>query len=209
MGITLKTSSSLPPQQVISAVLDVFGEVEWLVYATASEKPDDRRWRVLVPLARDIYGGLYRLHQQEFFARLALPTDAALERAAQLIYLPNKGIYYQWYHNTGPRLELSRDFANAVADRWQANKAAGRQKSERRESSILAIDVFNSQYRICDLLEDYGYETQDGSNWRSPMQESVSFATLDFEGHWVSLSDSDRRAGLGRDTADGNRSQER
>lgn len=83
---------NLSCEQVVSAVRAVCGKVRAVVYSSASAKPDDRRWRVLIPLAKPLEGEKYEATQQALFDLLSLvgvECDAALARSAQPIYLPN------------------------------------------------------------------------------------------------------------------------
>jgi hypothetical protein len=71
---------------------------------------------------------------------------------------------------------------------------------------------FNDQHPLSELLPKYGYtrSPSDEQHWRSPHQASNSFATRveigdDGVEHWTSLSDSDKTAGIGRESANGNR----
>lgn len=68
------------------------------------------------------------------------------------------------------------------------------------------IERFNAAHTIEELLAEYGYETENQTDWRSPYQESGSFATRIYDGYWVSLSGSDAAAGLGHETPNGARS---
>jgi hypothetical protein len=61
------------------------------------------------------------------------------------------------------------------------------------------IEQFNAENTISALLLKYGYTRKEGSNdYRSTHQTSGSYATKDFDDHWVSWSSSDLEAGLGR-----------
>lgn len=72
------------------------------------------------------------------------------------------------------------------------------------------LEHFNSAHRLTDLLLQFGYEPSPANDedWRSPLQTSGSFATrimTDETGaeRWVSLSQSDNDARLGRENAAG------
>jgi hypothetical protein len=70
--------------------------------------------------------------------------------------------------------------------------------TSKKSDGLSAIDAFNAKYSIEQLFVEYGYQRQGQTNsWRSPYQESESYATKDFGDHWVSLSQSDAGSGLG------------
>ena len=68
------------------------------------------------------------------------------------------------------------------------------------------VDRFNAAHRVADLLDRYGYlRLGETDHWRSPHQTSGTYATRDFGEHWVSLSGSDARAGIGASSKTGAR----
>lgn len=73
-----------------------------------------------------------------------------------------------------------------------------------KQSALDMIAGFNAANSIEAMLNSNGY-TQRGQSrdWRSPYQSTASFATRDYGTHWVSLSESDRAAGLGRTVSGG------
>jgi hypothetical protein len=100
--------------------------------------------------------------------------------------------------------------ADAVA-KEEARRAAVSRRPVASASGSSPIEKFNAAHRIEDLMLKYGYEAaSNGHGWQSPLQQSGSFATRIFcndDGteHWVSLSQSDAEAGLGRLSASGAR----
>lgn len=96
------------------------------------------------------------------------------------------------------------------AQRRAADNDAKRRRAERTGNSSTPIERFNQANDLNDLLVKYGYENAPDreEDWRSPQQKSGSYATQahnDDDGRqwWVSLSGSDRAAGLGRECASG------
>ncbi len=95
------------------------------------------------------------------------------------------------------------------ARRLAAHEEGAKRRLERGNEST-PIARFNAANDVIDLLVKYGYEESPASDldWRSPHQGSGSYATrimTDGDGHqhWVSLSQSDREARLGRDCDSG------
>lgn len=96
-----------------------------------------------------------------------------------------------------------------------AKEEAGRLSAAQRPVAISAgsgpIERYNAAHQIEDLMLRHGYEgSSNGHSWQSPLQQSGSFATRvyrpdDGTEHWVSQSESDAEAGLGRRSASGAR----
>ena len=205
--------------KTLSAVL---GDCARLVYATRSSKPDNRKWRALIPLHTPLPGEDYADTVTAFFDLLegqsqgVLIPDRALARPGQLVYLPNRGDHYEHEIAKGKRLTLDaghpvivrREDTRAQRKEAEAKAAAWREWKARQAptdtSSI--VDAFNSAETVANLLAKYGYQQAGQSNdWRSPFQQSGSYATRDCGAYWVSLSASDAAAGLGQDSKAGQR----
>jgi hypothetical protein len=210
-----------------TAVSKVTGDASALIYSSSGASEDNRKWRVLIPLALPVSGedyadaqlALFDLMQQE-----GITCDAALSRTGQPIYLPNvpparrdaqgePSFYHGVRHRGGgllipsestiwANLEFRRKNEAIAAERAAAERALRAQEREQKRSQYDdddPIDVFNQRHTISDIMLKYGYERKGRSDsYRSPMQSSGSFATKDFGTHWVSLSGSDRASGIGQ-----------
>ena len=213
---------------VLAAVEAVCGPVSLLAYSSSGASPENRKWRVLVPLAGALSGADYELAQTALFDLLhanGIHPDGALARCGQPIYLPNvpigkrnpdmTPIFYQHRIIRAGTLRLDADsairqeidrrleqyrLAAEQADRARADRE--RQRAERRQKfpdQVSPVDAFNADHSIEDLLARYQYERRGSSqHYRSRYQTSPSFATQNFLSHWVSLSGSDAAAGVGR-----------
>jgi hypothetical protein len=213
---------------VLAAVEAVCGPVSLLAYSSSGASPENRKWRVLLPLAGVLTGAEYEAAQTALFDLLhanGIHPDGALARCGQPIYLPNvplakrnpdiTPIFYQ--HRVIRAGTLRLDAASAIrqeidrraeqhrlaaeqAERARADRE--RQRAERRQKfpdQVSPIDAFNADHTIEDLLARYGYERRGSSqHYRSRYQTSPSFATENFLSHWVSLSGSDAAAGVGK-----------
>jgi RecA-family ATPase len=200
-------------ETLVTIIKAAVGDVEALIYSSRSATLETPKWRVLIPLAKSIEGSAYQATQRALFDLLnegGLTCDRALERTGQLVYLPNRGDYYAHQRLTGGRLDPT-DGPLAVL------VAANRKAEERRleevrrvlsEQPPRSLDFddsdnpmtwYNANHRLTDVLFAFGY-TQDGASvhWRSPLQQSESFATMVDGERWVSLSSSDISAELGR-----------
>lgn len=113
-------------------------------------------------------------------------------------------------------------FEQAIAEVQKKREADATAREEARRVSAARrpvatgagsgpIERFNAANRIEDLMLKHGYEAaSNGHSWQSPLQQSGSFATRvyhhdDGAEHWVSQSESDAEAGLGRRSASGAR----
>ena len=156
--------------------------------------------------------------------------DYALARAGQPVYLPNvpkerrgndgEPLFFERVAQDGAGLDAQcKTVQNAVSGvlAERARIAVEQEKAKERARSLVAqrtaqygagdktLDLvarFNQSASVADLLAANGY-TQRGNSadWRSPYQSSGTYATRDYGGFWISLSESDARAGLGRQTA--------
>lgn len=67
-------------------------DAAWLIYSSAHARPGDMRWRVIIPLAHAIDFDEWHDAQNSFFRfmeRAGVDMDQALDRAGQLVFLPN------------------------------------------------------------------------------------------------------------------------
>jgi hypothetical protein len=219
---------NLDLSEVKEAICGLLPGISVIIYSTRSSTPQDRRWRVLVPLATFLLGVDYVATLRAFHGLVSdqsmgtvIPCGGILNEK-QIIYLPNRGDFYEYEIITGKRLDITPDHpitvrreANRERDAKAAGEAAAEAKArrEKRERERLAnpagespVDVFNAAHEVEDLLQRYGYTRQGSSNhWRSPQQTSGSFATRCDGGHWVSLSGSDAAAGIGNASRSGSR----
>jgi hypothetical protein len=78
-------------------------------------------------------------------------------------------------------------------------QAAQRRANQPQTKDGSVIDAFNRSNTVADMLAHCGYtqSPRNPNDWRSPHQTSGSYATRDMGHHWVSLSESDRAAGVG------------
>ena len=206
-------------KETLSAVL---GDCCWMIYSSRSATDSNRKWRALVPLKDPVSGADYSDTAMAFYDLLeqasegVLIPDRALARPGQLVYLPNKGVFYEYEISKGARLQLTDDHqiierreetrrmraaAEVKAREWKERKA---RQAPTDTTSI--VEAFNAAETVANLLAKYGYRQAGHSNdWRSPFQQSGSFATRDYGDYWISLSASDAAEGIGRDNKTGQR----
>ncbi|MBL4858675.1 MAG: AAA family ATPase [Erythrobacter sp.] len=69
----------------------------WLIYSSAHARPGDMRWRVIIPLAQPVPFDEWYDAQNAFFRfmeRAGVDMDQALDRAGQLVFLPNVPVFH-------------------------------------------------------------------------------------------------------------------
>ena len=217
--------NNLPIEAIREALSAVLGPCSYLVYATRSATAERRKWRALVRLQEPLGGADYQDTAAAFYDLLESHTqgelicDRPLQGTGQLVYLPNQGEFYDYHIERAGQLHLDerhpiiqrRDLdrrARAQAE-IEANAARERKAAQRLATCGDAPDPathFNQGNTIADLLERYGYARAGrSSDWRSPMQQSRTYATRDYGDHWLSLSGSDEAAQIGSATKGGHR----
>ncbi len=170
----------------------------------------------------------------DFVEAQDLTVDRSLRRSGQPVYLPNvpqerrssdgKPLFYRTRIAEGrgactndPLLaswvdrRRRREQADADA-KAAAHAVAQAARQARGASGSDVIQQFNAMNTVEALMIANGYEEspRGRDDWRSPHQTSDSYATRVFtspdrEQSWVSLSDSDSRAGLGAASPKGHR----
>jgi hypothetical protein len=179
-------------EQVVAALRDAVGDVAAFVYSSSSAEPDNRKWRILLPLSESIAGSEYADTQSALFELLAargIVCDPTLARSAQPVFLPNvppkrrgpdgRPVFYRSLVLRGPRLRL--DPGSRVGDaraglrdrRAAAEQEAARVAAANREHRLArvaatgdvfdAIEHFKQNHTVGQLLARYGFE-------RSPRQ---------------------------------------
>jgi hypothetical protein len=215
-AIPLDLDANSPPLAVVRAALaGVVGNAGRVIYSSRSAKADNLKWRALCWLETPIAGADYADTVEAFNDLIAdqLEPDRALQRTGQLIFLPNRGEYYESEVHDGPRTSLTPNHPIIVRrEQTRRSRADAEAKAAAWKAALTpsdaanVVDAFNETHVVSDLLDRYGYEqARDSNNWKSPMQSGGSFATRDYGDYWISLSGSDSAAGIGQDTKTGQR----
>ena len=211
---------------VKEAINTVTGDAAALIYSSSGASEDERKWRVLIPLAEPLSGTEYVEAQMALFEQLerehGIICDVALSRAGQPIYLPNVPPARRdemgapkFYHGVKHRgqgyliakqsriwagVEFARKQAQIAEQQAAVERERRMQKRAEREASgdVDVVAEFNARHSVADTLLHYGYEKDGRSpHYRSRYQTTGSYATKDFGEYWVSLSESDASAGIG------------
>lgn len=81
-----------PLDRIEAMVRGFAGDAAWLIFSTAHARADDKRWRIIIPLARPMGFEDWHDAQHAFFNFMeygGVEMDRALDRAGQPVYLPN------------------------------------------------------------------------------------------------------------------------
>jgi hypothetical protein len=223
---------NVPLEGLRLMLIDLFGKDQLIrIYSTSSAAADQKKWRVIVPLNGSVPYSEWYLRQVtmgDFLEKSGIPVDRVMERAGQLLYLPNvpkthrdeKGFpyFYQSVLIGDELLPFDSEYYPPHFSKLLEDTRQEEVSKERRRELIRAnqkkvdgpqtftaatVSLFNQKHSIESLLIEYGYEQGGGENWRSPLQNSKSYSTKDFGDYWVSLSQSDTDAGLGFKCASG------
>ena len=175
------------------AVSAATGDAMAMIYSSSGASNDNRKWRVLIPLADPISGADYSDTQSALFDIMmtehGIKCDAAFARVGQPIYLPNvppakrdehgQPLFYHQDRFRGKGyldVKNARIWSNMQFRREQAERAekqteqdrAARQAARiaRREASGDDLDPvaeFNARHTVEDMLVRCGY-TRDGNS---------------------------------------------
>ena len=194
-------------QQVEDATICIIGDACFVVYSTRSATETNRKWRVLIPLGAAIPGDRYTDYQDALFDaynHFGLTLDTTLRRTGQLVYLPNRGEFYEW---TSQGAKVFNPQANAgLAQRADQYQAVYLQVMENQGNAKTGPFIAQYHETIETLLKRYNF-TRKGTtdHWRSPYSESGSYSFQNRGDHWISLSHNDAANNLGKPTTNGSR----
>jgi hypothetical protein len=180
-----------------------------VMWTTHGHTPELPRYRVLMPLARaiDYQPDIDPYLTASVAAQLNLHgvSDASKFGAASLFYLPRHpeagahatAVITGEPIDSGMLLTMATTIAQGVAQ-TEAEVLARRQAHALPPDVIKLVARFNELHPVARTLERYGYR-RDGGRWRSRYQHGQGATTVLSDGMtWVSFSESDAAAGVGR-----------
>lgn len=190
---------NLPLSTVITGVGKLLdGGTEYLIYATKSSKPNDKRWRIVVPIGPPGCPGYIYHHLADQFNRhlgkqLGVEVDNCTSRQNQIAFCPNKGTHYEKFHCPGVPFGEADETTLAVRLVKLAIQGASAEASDTRSPKARGyyLSEFARRYPTEDLLERYGFVT-NGRSWHHPkIQTSGSYSTdVKPDGTWLTGSES-------------------
>lgn len=226
-------SGNVQGKALVAAVQSFTGPCQMRVYSSSSATKDNRKWRVLIPLLDamryDEWLALTVAINRHIEQAVGFRPDRALERAGQPIYLPNTaprtdgiepliadnllgGGVLNWRDCPGADgvLQVMAEEEERQREHEQRAAEARRRMAQMRarpDTDKSVIQEFNAANDLEQVMAACGYKAGPRGGWRSPRQQSSSYATKVFDEpsgqYWVSLSQSDLEAGVGSQTNDG------
>ena len=196
-----------------------------LIYSTSGSTADNRKWRVLIPVAQPTLGADYTEQQEalcDLLEEQGITCDRALCRTGQPVFLPNVPpdkrdadgvpLFYQHEIHKGTRFntEASEPLQSRLQARAEAEAALAkhaeieRQKAAQRRAERVqeygegtsCVDAFNAANALPDLMLQYGYVHSHKDHWISPNSASKGASVRVYGDRWCSLTQSD--AGIGQ-----------
>lgn len=164
------------PAEGISAVAGaLLPSTPYLIYATKSATFEAQKCRVLIPLAHQVEFSTWLFNQNNLnkvLAKANIEADSCNLNPAQVLFLPNRGVYYNHNHRVG----LFK--AKAPPKATHPPHTMALQKPIQPRSTPPGIDRFKSAYSVADILRMANYEQcpHDPMRWRHPASESGSYS---------------------------------
>ncbi|WP_417879537.1 YfjI family protein [Vibrio sp.] len=195
------------PLEEVKSVLKQIGINSYYIYSTMSSKPEDMRWRVVVPISEAI--DLDHWQTLQTGLTVALDGDDCAKRSQQISYLPALSFYnkdcYQYAIEKGEPIDVFNsqfvDGAKALVLQ-QENEIAEQEKKTKlsppkfvSQTGVSPIDHFNNSITWDELLANKGFKRK-GKKWLHPDSTSgapgvfISYRD-DSNGRYVSSHTSD------------------
>ena len=217
---TSKQTGEIPPD--VAEVRAAIERRHWaaVIYSTWNHAPGAPRYRVvLLPESPVQFDGDTAAIEADADTTLGLADAIGLGGVVDRTKLCAESMFFLPRHPDGAEyFALKIDGDPLTGDELREAREAGRQAREddatyteaasapapERPGSVIA--AYNAAHSVAKLLEQYGYKRKPRSlvDWRSPWQQSESFATRVYDDRrFVTLSASDIAAGIGRATRAG------
>jgi len=193
-ALTIDLDKTPPAVREVAQIIDMqLGHVDYVIYSTASATQDNQKCRVIIWLDKPLGFVDWNICQQILNDRLELSgimPDRALEKAAQLVYLPNRGAFYQTaYRREGKyfdpigawdyEISEKKDEAQAAQDALINAKLSVKPKqavSSLNDAQDL-IHAFNTKYTPIDIVLMAGYQVDKAKQAaRHPNSESGNYS---------------------------------
>lgn len=182
-------------EQTAEVLQDMLGNCDFEVYASRSAKADRQKCRILIPLAQALQAKEWLVAAEVFRTKLGeagIESDPASEKLGQVLYLPNRGEFYDSASSRGGDLfEPLAGWAHEIKQRQEeierqakTTKAAQEAARKRREALVASrsasgfkspIEAFNAAFDVTDILIRNGY-AQRGDTFRHPASQTGSYS---------------------------------
>ena len=173
----------------------------FLIYTSRSAKENCQKSHVLIPTIK-LTGYRWMLAQRvlnDLFEQAGITPDRKTEDANQIIYLPNRGEFYNFIHQQGSVFNPLKAWHPALIKKHQgieAEKQARAKKATSRPARPInqgrsLIAEFNATYSVEDLLIQAGYAQKGSSNFRHPNSNTGNYSASVKDGKVFTLSSAD------------------
>lgn len=168
-----------PPSGALDGVVRALKQsTPFLIYTTKSATFEAQKCRILMPLLQTVDFETWLYCQGKLNKTLlnsaGIKADPCNLNPSQILFLPNKGAYYNHNHRVGFLKEKTR--AVAIHHPTMAEVKPIQPRSTPPGGSV--IDRFNVAYSVADILRQAGYSQcpYDPLKWRHPNSESGSYS---------------------------------
>ena len=168
-----------PPSGGLDGVVRALKQsTPFLIYTTKSATFEAQKCRILMPLLQTVDFETWLYCQGKLNKTLlnsaGIKADPCNLNPSQILFLPNKGAYYNHNHRVGFLKEKTR--AVAIHHPTMAEVKPIQPRSTPPGGSV--IDRFNVAYSVADILRQAGYSQcpYDPLKWRHPNSESGSYS---------------------------------
>lgn len=161
----------------VFSLYQVLGVTRLLAFTTWSSTPEDRRWKIVIPIASPVDARVYEAISSGICRHLR--ADRAQSRKQQGFYLPAMRDGYQFIHLSGealvPEKGSNHPFMAAARGGWaviqaeQEKPAPSTVKLPSQGGTI--IQLINDAYDLHQLLTAHGYK-RVGRKYLSPSSKS-------------------------------------
>ena len=200
--LTLDIDHNAPKFSELRRVISlVVGGSSFLIYTSKSATDTNPKSHILIPVAVPLSGYRWKLCQMiinDKFQAEDVEPDRKTEDANQIIYLPNKGSFYDHCVGSGElfnpltawRSELFAKHEQVQSSKKQRLKASENTPSKTSLSGNSLIDEFNYCYQVTDILLQSGYD-QKCQSFRHPNSNTGNYSASIKDGKVHTLSSAD------------------
>ncbi len=198
--LTLDLDENAPPLTEINhAIHTAMGDVYSLYYTSKSATPCNPKCHILIPVLIPLSGYRWKLCQailNDTFEALGIQPDRKTEDCNQLIYLPNRGEYYDFQIARGEVFNPLKNWYSTLLAKHEHIEAKKKAR-EKPTKTIKAngnnnslIDTFNGIYPPDEFLLLAGY-LQKGKAFKHPNSQTGNYSASIKNGKVHTLSSAD------------------
>jgi hypothetical protein len=202
LALTVDLDKQPPSVKELAEVIKrMIGCVNYEIYNTSSATKENQKSRLIIWLDKSLGFDDWSLCQKilnDRFDEFEIIADRALERSAQLVYLPNRGAFYETevkrngrnfdpFYVWADEIAVEKDSLQVQQIELDNAKAKSLQKRAAMtlNSAPDLIGAFNLAYTVQEILVRSGY-TQRGNSFRHPNSESGSYsASVRIDGNGI------------------------